>query len=260
MPTLDDLRSCRGVILRATGLGSILGVLPGGGPTLAAFSAYVLEKKLAGSSGRFGQGDIRGVAAPEAANNAAAQTSFIPMLTLGLPANAVMALMIGAMTIQGIAPGPQVMTSNPSLFWGLIVSMWIGNLMLLVINLPLVGIWVQLLKVPYRILFPAIVLFCATGVYVINMSGFEVYLLAAFGIVGVVLSRCGCDPVPLLLGFILGPMLEENLRRAMLITNGDPSIFWQRPISAGFLVVAIALIVLALLPMLSRKRQQVFEE
>jgi TctA family transporter len=237
-----------------------LGVLPGGGPTLAAFSAYVLEKKLAGSSGRFGQGDIRGVAAPEAANNAAAQTSFIPMLTLGLPANAVMALMIGAMTIQGIAPGPQVMTSNPSLFWGLIVSMWIGNLMLLVINLPLVGIWVQLLKVPYRILFPAIVLFCATGVYVINMSGFEVYLLAAFGIVGVVLSRCGCDPVPLLLGFILGPMLEENLRRAMLITNGDPSIFWQRPISAGFLVVAIALIVLALLPMLSRKRQQVFEE
>jgi putative tricarboxylic transport membrane protein len=227
---------------------------------LAAFSAYVLEKKIAGDSGTFGKGDIRGVAAPEAANNAAAQTSFIPMLTLGIPSNAVMALMIGAMTIHGIAPGPQVMTSNPTLFWGLIVSMWVGNLMLLVINLPLVGLWVQLLKVPYRILFPSIVLFCATGVYVIGLSTFEVYLMAAFGIIGLALARCGCDPVPLLLGFILGPMMEENLRRALLITNGDPSIFITRPISAALLAIALLLVVLALLPSLKKKREEVFVE
>jgi len=259
-PTKEDMKASMGAILRATGLGSILGVLPGGGPTLAAFSAYVLEKKIAGENGMFGKGDIRGVAGPEAANNAAAQTSFIPMLTLGIPSNAVMALMIGAMTIHGIAPGPQVMTSNPTLFWGLIVSMWVGNLMLLVINLPLVGLWVQLLKVPYRILFPSIVLFCATGVYVIGLSVFEVYLMAAFGLIGLALARCGCDPVPLLLGFILGPMMEENLRRALLITNGDPSIFVTRPISAGLLLVAAGLIVLAMLPSMSRKREEVFVE
>jgi TctA family transporter len=259
-PTRADLAASGGAILRATGLGSLLGVLPGAGPTLAAFSAYVLEKKIAGPNGQFGRGDIRGVAAPEAANNAAAQTSFIPMLTLGIPSNAVMALMIGAMTIHGIAPGPQVMTSNPTLFWGLIVSMWVGNLMLLVINLPLVGVWVQLLKVPYRILFPAITLFCATGVYVIGLSSFEVYLMAAFGIIGLALARCGCDPVPLLLGFVLGPMMEENLRRALLITNGDPSIFVTRPISAGLLAVSVLLIVLALLPSLKSKRDEVFAE
>ncbi len=260
LPTWTNLKASTSAVLRATGLGSVLGVLPGGGPTLAAFSAYVLEKKIAGTGGRFGQGDIRGVAAPEAANNAAAQTSFIPMLTLGLPSNAVMALMIGAMTIHGIAPGPQVMTQNPKLFWGLIVSMWVGNLMLLVINLPLVGLWVQLLKVPYRILFPAIVLFCATGVYVINLSAFEVYLMAAFGLIGLLLARCGCDPVPLLLGFILGPMMEENLRRALLLTNGDASVFFIRPVSAAFLILAAGLIALALLPTLGRKREQVFQE
>jgi TctA family transporter len=182
------------------------------------------------------------------------------MLTLGLPSNAIMALMIGAMTIHGIAPGPQVMTSNPSLFWGLIVSMWVGNLMLLVINLPMVGVWVQLLKVPYRILFPAIVLFCSTGVYVIGLSVFEVYVMAAFGLIGLALARCGCDPVPLLLGFILGPMMEENLRRALLITNGDVSIFLTRPLSATFLSIAGFLICLALLPSLGRKREQVFQE
>jgi TctA family transporter len=259
-PTKADLKASAGAILRSTALGSALGVLPGGGPTLAAFSAYVLEKKIAGRTGTFGKGDIRGVAAPEAANNAAAQTSFIPMLTLGLPSNAIMALMIGAMTIHGIAPGPQVMTSNPSLFWGLIVSMWVGNLMLLVINLPMVGVWVQLLKVPYRILFPAIVLFCATGVYVIGLSVFEVYVMAAFGLIGLALARCGCDPVPLLLGFILGPMMEENLRRALLITNGDASIFLTRPISAAFLALAAFLVCLALLPTLGRKREQVFQE
>jgi TctA family transporter len=182
------------------------------------------------------------------------------MLTLGLPSNAVMALMIGAMTVHGIAPGPQVMTHNPKLFWGLIVSMWVGNLMLLVINLPLVGLWVQLLRVPYRILFPAIALFCATGVYVINLSTFEVYLMAAFGAIGLALARFGCDPVPLLLGFILGPMMEENLRRAMLITNGDPSIFVMRPVSAAFLFLALLLAVLAFLPKLARKREVVFQE
>ena len=260
MPTRADLKASSGAILRATGLGSLLGVLPGGGPTLAAFSSYVLEKKIAGASGTFGKGDIRGVAAPEAANNAAAQTSFIPMLTLGLPSNAVMALMIGAMSIHGIAPGPQVMTQNPKLFWGLIVSMWVGNLMLLIINLPLVGLWVQLLKVPYRILFPAIVLFCATGVYVIGSSVFEVYLMAAFGVIGLALARCGCDPVPLLLGFILGPMLEENLRRALLITNGDPSIFFVRHLSAAFLALSALLVLLALLPSLKSKRDEVFQE
>lgn len=182
------------------------------------------------------------------------------MLTLGLPSNAVMALMIGAMTIHGIAPGPQVMSQNPTLFWGLIVSMWVGNLMLLVINLPLVGVWIQLLKVPYRILFPAIVLFCTTGVYVIGLSTFEVYLMAAFGAIGLALARCGCDPVPLLLGFVLGPMMEENLRRALLLTNGDPSIFVTRPVSAGFLLLAAGLIALALLPSLGRKRDEVFQE
>lgn len=259
LPTKADLRASIFVILRATGLGSVLGVLPGGGPTLAAFSAYMLEKKIAGVGGKFGEGDIRGVAAPEAANNAAAQTSFVPMLTLGLPSNAVMALMIGAMTIHGIVPGPQVMTQNPSLFWGLIASMWIGNLMLLVINLPLVGVWVQLLKVPYRVLFPMIVLFCATGVFVINLSTFEVCLAAAFCIVGLALARCGCDPVPLLLGFVLGPMMEENLRRALLISNGDASIFITRPVSGGLLAVGLFLIVLAMLPTLKRKRGDVFQ-
>lgn len=259
-PTRADLKASAGAILRATGLGSLLGVLPGGGPTLAAFSAYVLEKKLAGPGNTFGKGDIRGVAAPEAANNAAAQTSFIPMLTLGIPSNAVMALMIGAMTIHGIAPGPQVMTQQPALFWGLIVSMWVGNLMLLVINLPLVGVWGQLLKVPYRILFPAIVLFCATGVYVIGLSVFEVYLMAGFGVIGLALARCGCDPVPLLLGFILGPLMEENLRRALLITNGDASVFVTRPLSATFLGLAAILVLLALLPSLGRRREQVFHE
>jgi len=260
MPTLADFKASAGAIIRGTGLGSILGVLPGGGPTLASFSAYVFEKKISDKNGTFGKGDIRGVAAPEAANNAAAQTSFIPMLTLGLPSNATMALMIGAMTIHGIAPGPQVMTEQPALFWGLIVSMWIGNLLLLVINLPLVGLWVKLLKVPYRLLFPAIVLFCVTGVYVINLSVAEVYMMAAFGLIGIALHRCGCDPVPLLLGFILGPMMEENLRRALLLSAGDTTVFFTRPLSLGLLLVSATLVVISLLPALNRKREEVFVE
>jgi putative tricarboxylic transport membrane protein len=258
MPTFADLKACAGAIARGTGIGAILGVLPGGGPTLAAFSGYVLEKKLSDRDGTFGHGDIRGVAAPESANNAAAQTSFIPMLTLGLPSNATMALMIGAMTIHGIAPGPQVMTQQPELFWGLIVSMWLGNLLLLVVNLPLVGIWVKLLKVPYRLLFPAIVLFCATGVYVINLSVEEVFMMAGFGLVGIALSRFGCDPVPLLLGFILGPMMEENLRRTLLLSAGDMSVFFTRPISLGFLIASALLIAITLMPALGRSRQRVF--
>ena len=258
MPTLADFKVSAAAIMRGSGLGALLGVLPGGGPTLAAFSAYVLEKKISNKQGTFGKGDIRGVAAPEAGNNAAAQTSFIPMLTLGLPSNATMALMIGAMTIHGIAPGPQVMTEQPALFWGLIVSMWVGNLLLLVINLPLVGLWVKLLKVPYRLLFPAIVLFCVTGVYVINLSAEEVYMMAAFGLFGIALHRCGCDPVPLLLGFILGPMMEENLRRALLLSAGDSTIFFTRPLSLALLLVSAGLVAVSLLPALSKKREEVF--
>jgi TctA family transporter len=260
MPTLADLKRACGATLRATGLGSILGVLPGGGPTLASFSAYVLEKKVSDKAGTFGKGDIRGVAAPEAANNAAAQTSFIPMLTLGLPSNATMALMIGAMTIHGIAPGPQVMTEQPALFWGLIVSMWIGNLALLVINLPMIGLWVKLLQVPYRLLFPAIVLFCVSGVYGVNLSTGEVFMMAAFGLFAIALQRFGCDPVPMLLGYILGPMMEENLRRALLLSAGDTTVFFTRPLSLGLLAVSAAMVVVALLPTLSRKRQEVFAD
>lgn len=258
MPTLADFKVSAAAIMRGSGLGALLGVLPGGGPTLAAFSAYVLEKKISNKQGTFGKGDIRGVAAPEAGNNAAAQTSFIPMLTLGLPSNATMALMIGAMTIHGIAPGPQVMTEQPALFWGLIVSMWVGNLLLLVINLPLVGLWVKLLKVPYRLLFPAIVLFCVTGVYVINLSAEEVYMMAAFGLFGIALHRCGCDPVPLLLGFILGPMMEENLRRALLLSAGNSTVFFTRPLSLALLLVSAGLVAVSLLPALSKKREEVF--
>ena len=217
-----------------------------------------MEKKISDKQSTFGSGDIRGVAAPESANNAAAQTSFVPMLTLGIPSNATMALMIGAMTIHGIAPGPQVMSEQPGLFWGLIVSMWVGNLLLLVINLPLVGIWVKLLKIPYRLLFPAIVLFCATGVYVINLSVEEVFMMAAFGLIGMALHRSGCDPVPLFLGFILGPMMEENLRRALLLSGGNTSVFVTRPLSLALLAISLALIAISFLPKLKQKREEVF--
>src|ERR1700675_1641409 len=260
IPTRKDLKDSFPAIVRGTILGSILGILPGGGAVIASFAAYTFEKKIAKDPSRFGRGAIEGVAAPESANNAAAQTSFIPLLTLGIPPNAVMALMVGAMTIHGIQPGPQVMTSNPALFWGLIVSMWIGNLMLVVLNLPMIGMWIKLLTVPYRMLYPAILLFCCIGVYSLSNSVFDVYMTALFGFMGYVLIKLECEPAPLLLGMVLGPLMEENLRRALLISRGDWTVFFTRPLSAVLMATAAFLLVLALLPSLRKKRDEVFVE
>jgi len=260
MPTWPDLKASAGAIGRGTVLGSILGILPGGGAVIAAFAAYTFEKKFSKNPERFGKGAIEGVAAPESANNAAAQTSFIPLLTLGIPPNAVMALMVGAMTIHGIVPGPQVMTKQPELFWGMIASMWIGNLLLIIINLPLVGMWVRLLRVPYRMLYPGILIFCCIGVYSLNNSPFDVMMVALFGLVGYWLMKHDFEPAPMILGFVLGPLMEENLRRAMLIARGDPSTFLTRPISAGLLAISAVLLVLAVLPMIRSKRDEVFVE
>jgi len=239
-----------------------LGILPGGGAAMAAFAAYTREKKtkLAPHEVPFGKGNIRGVAAPESANNAGAQTSFIPLLTLGIPPNAVMALMVGAMTIHNIQPGPQVMTGNPELFWGLIASMWIGNAMLVVLNLPLIGIWIKLLTVPYRWLFPSIVLFCAIGVFSTNNTTFDIWMVGLFGFIGYLFIKLGTEPAPLLLGFILGPMMEEYLRRALLLSRGDWSVLVTRPLSAGLLLAAALLLVAVLLPSVSKKREDVFVE
>jgi TctA family transporter len=259
-PTGDDFRRSWRAVLRGTALGSILGVLPGGGATLSSFAAYALEKKVSRDPSRFGRGAVEGVAAPESANNAGAQTSFIPMLTLGIPGNAVMALMIGALTIHGIQPGPQIMSERPQLFWGMVASMWIGNLMLVIINLPLIGIWVQLLKVPYRFLYLAILLFCGIGVYTVSNSTSAVLLAAFFGVVGFVLMRLDCEPAPMILGFVLGPLMEENLRRAMKIASGDPMIFVQRPISLGLLIAAALLLLVVALPAIRGKREEVFQE
>jgi TctA family transporter len=262
LPTREDFKRMVPAVLRGTGLGALLGILPGGGAVMAAFAAYTLEKKTKLQPGEvpFGKGNIRGVAAPEAANNAGAQTSFIPLLTLGIPPNAVMALMVGAMTIHNIQPGPQVMTSNPELFWGLIASMWIGNLMLIVLNLPLIGIWIKLLSVPYRWLFPSIVLFCAIGVYSTNNNVFDIWMVGLFGVIGYLFIKIGAEPAPLLLGFILGPMMEEYLRRALLLSRGDWTVFVTRPISAGLLVAAVILIVLVLMPSIKAKREEAFVE
>ncbi len=259
-PTGEDFKRMIPAVLRGTTLGSLLGVLPGGGALLAAFAAYTIEKKTKLQAGEvpFGQGNIRGVAAPESANNAGAQTSFIPLLTLGIPPNAVMALMVGAMTIHNIQPGPQVMTSNPELFWGLIASMWLGNLMLVILNLPLIGMWIKLLTVPYRFLFPAIVLFCAIGVYSTNNNTFDIWMVAGFGFIGYLFLKLGCEPAPLLLGFILGPMMEENLRRALLLSRGDWSVFVTRPLSGGLLAAALLLLVIVLLPSVKSKREEAF--
>jgi TctA family transporter len=261
-PNKEDFKRMIPAVLRGTALGSSLGILPGGGALLSAFAAYTIEKKTKLQPGEvpFGKGNIRGVAAPEAANNAGAQTSFIPLLTLGIPPNAVMALMVGAMTIHNIQPGPQVMTSNPQLFWGLIASMWIGNAMLVVLNLPLIGMWIKLLTVPYRWLFPAIVLFCAIGVYSTNNNTFDVWMVGIFGVVGYAFIKLGCEPAPLLLGFILGPMMEENLRRALLLSRGDWSVFVSRPLSAGLLAAALLLIVIVALPSIKAKRAEAFVE
>ena len=259
-PTKKDFSDAWPSVLRGTALGSILGVLPGGGALLAAFATYTMEKKLAGNDGKFGKGDIRGVAGPESANNAGAQTSFIPMLTLGIPPNPVMALMVGAMTIKGIQPGPQVMTANPELFWGLIASMWVGNLMLIILNLPLIGIWIKLLTVPYRFLFPAITMFCCIGVYTLNNNTFDVFMTALFAVIGYLFFKLGCESAPLLLGFILGPMMEENLRRALLLSRGDWTTFVTRPLSSGLLIAAALMLVVVMLPAIKSKREQAFQD
>ena len=260
MPTIADLKASAGAIARGTVLGSILGILPGGGTIIASFAAYTFEKKMSKNPKKFGKGAIEGVAAPESANNAASQTSFIPLLTLGIPPNAVMALMVGAMTIHGIVPGPQVMTKQPDLFWGMIASMWIGNLALVVINLPLVGVWVRLLRVPYRLLFPMIIVFCVVGIYSLNNSPFDVAMTALFGVVGYWLIKHDFEPAPMLLGFILGPLMEENLRRAMLIARGDATVFLTRPLSASLLVLALILLVIAVVPSIRKRRDEVFVE
>jgi len=260
MPTRADLKAAAPAIARGTVIGSIIGILPGAGAIIAAFAAYTVEKRVSKHPERFGRGAIEGVAGPESANNAAAQTAFIPLLTLGIPPNAVMALMVGAMTIHGIVPGPQVMSKQPDLFWGMVASMWIGNLLLVIINLPLVGVWVSLLRVPYRLLYPAILVFCCIGIYSINNSPFDVVMAAAFGLVGYWLIKHDFEPAPMLLGFVLGPLMEENLRRAMLIARGDATVFLTRPISASLLALAAALLVLAALPMLRKRREEVFVE
>ena len=259
-PSKEDFKRMMPSILRGTGIGSLLGVLPGGGAPLAAFAAYSLEKKTSKHSAEFGKGAIEGVAGPESANNAASQTSFIPLLTLGIPPNAVMALMVGAMTIHNIQPGPQVMTSNPALFWGLIASMWIGNLMLIILNLPLIGIWVKMLTIPYRHLYPAILVFCCIGVYTVNNSNFDIFMTAIFGIAGYLFFKLGCEAPPLLLGFILGPMMEENFRRALLLARGDFTTFITRPLSLGLLIAAVALVVIVLLPAVRKTREEAFVE
>ncbi|WP_024301516.1 tripartite tricarboxylate transporter permease [Pseudogulbenkiania sp. MAI-1] len=260
MPSRDDLKRIVAPVLRGTGLGAVLGILPGGGAMLASFASYALEKKVSKNAAEFGNGAIEGVAAPEAANNAGAQTSFIPMLTLGIPSNPVMALMIGAMIIQGIQPGPSVITEQPVLFWGLIASMWVGNLMLLVLNLPLVGLWVKMISVPYHLLYPAILVFCAIGVFSLNNTEFDVYLMAVFGVLGYVFRKLECEPAPLMLGFILGPMMEEFLRRALLLSKGDPMVLVSRPLSATMLVLAVAALAAVLSPVVRKKREEAFHE
>jgi TctA family transporter len=259
-PSGEETRRAIPAAVRGTAIGSLLGVLPGGGALVAAFGAYVIEKKVAADPARFGQGAVEGVAAPEAANNAGAQTSFIPLLALGVPPNAVMALMLGAMTIHGIVPGPKLMIDRPDLFWSMIASMWLGNLMLVVINLPLIGIWVKLLSIPYRWLYPAILIFCCIGVYTVNNAVDDVVIMAVFGIVGYLLPKIGCEPAPMILGFILAPMLEENFRRSLIVSRGNWSIFIEKPICAGFLLLSAVLLLVMVMPAIRQGRDVVFRE
>ena len=260
MPTKQDFLQAAPATIRGTLLGSILGVLPGGGALVSSFASYSLEKRLAKDPSRFGKGAIEGVAGPEAANNAGAQASFIPMLALGIPPNAVMALMIAAMTIHGITPGPKFLADQPTLFWGMVASMWIGNLILVVLNLPLVGLWVKLLKIPYAYLFPMILVFCCVGVYSINYRVFDVFMMAGFGVFGYCLRRIGCEPAPLVLGFILGPMLEEQFRRTLLLSDGSFLVFVTRPLSATLIGVTVLLLVMMALPTLRKGRESAFRE
>ncbi|MCC7273322.1 MAG: tripartite tricarboxylate transporter permease [Alphaproteobacteria bacterium] len=259
-PTREEFRESWPAAVRGTFLGSLVGVLPGGSAALASFAAYALEKKVARDPSRFGKGAIAGVAGPESANNAASQASFIPTLTLGIPANALMALMMGAMQIFGVTPSPRIISEQPAFFWGIVCSMWIGNVMLLIINLPLIGIWVQLLRLPYRLLHPIILLLCCIGVYSLNASSFDVVLMLIFGVLGYLLLKFGCEPAPLLLGFVLGPLMEENLRRALLVSRGDPWVFVERPISAGLLALSALLLVAVLLPALRARREEALRE
>jgi len=260
MPTREDWKRMIAPILRGTAIGSALGILPGSGSILGSFAAYSLEKKISKNSKQFGKGAIEGVAAPESANNAGAQTSFIPMLTLGIPSNPVMALMVGAMIIQGIQPGPSVISEQPALFWGIIVSMWIGNLFLVILNLPMIGLWVRIIMVPYRFLYPAILAFCAIGVFSLNNSEFDIFLMALFGLLGYGFSKLDCEPAPMLLAFILGPLMEEYLRRAMLMSRGDPMVFLRRPISATLLVMALLAMLVIFIPAFSKTREEAFIE
>jgi len=255
-----ELKTAAPAVIRGTLVGSLLGILPGGGAILSSFTAYMIEKKSSRNPESFGKGNLCGVAAPESANNAAAQTSFVPLLTLGIPPNVVLAMMAGAMMIHGIQPGPRVITSNPALFWGVIVSMWVGNLILVLLNLPLVGIWVRLLSVPYRLLYPAILLFCCIGLYSVNNNTFDIGLTALCGLLGYVFHKLECEPAPLILGFVLGPMMEENLRRALLLSRGDPSVFFTRPLSLAFLLMAVAMLIVVALPSIQRKREDAFKE
>ena len=259
-PTREEIRRAVPAALRGTLLGAFLGILPGGGAVLASFAAYTLEKKISRTPGEFGKGAVEGVAAPESANNAGAQTSFIPLLTLGIPSNPVMALMMGAMLIQGIAPGTAILTERPELFWGMVASMWFGNLMLIVINLPLIGIWVRLLQVPYRLLFPCIVVLCCVGAYSVNASTFLILMMGGFALLGYVFGKLGCEGAPFLLGFVLGPLMEENLRRSMVLSFGDPMIFLQRPISLCILIACAALILLIVVPQFRTTREEAFQE
>jgi TctA family transporter len=259
-PSREEIRRATPAVLRGTAIGSLLGILPGGGAVLASFAAYTLEKKVSRHQAEFGQGAVEGVAGPESANNAGAQTSFISLLTLGIPSNPVMALMMGAMLIQGIAPGTAILTDRPELFWGMVASMWVGNLMLVVINLPLIGLWVRLLRVPYRLLFPCIVVLCCVGAYSVNASTFLILMMAGFALLGYIFGKLGCEGAPFLLGFVLGPLMEENFRRSMVLSFGDPMIFLQRPISLGILLASLALIVLIIVPQLRVRRDEAFQE
>jgi TctA family transporter len=260
IPSKDDMRRMVGPILRGTGIGSLLGLLPGGGALLAAFAAYAIEKRVSHPPEGFGGGAIEGVASPESANNAGAQTSFVPLLTLGLPANAVMALMFGALIMQGIAPGPTLISDHPDVFWGVIVSMWVGNVMLLVLNLPLIGIWTRLLTLPFRYLYPAILVFCSIGAFSLGNNVFDLWLLAIFGVAGYIFAKLDCDAAPLIMGLLLGPMMEENFRRAMFLSRGNPVIFVDRPISAALLAVTVVCLVIVALPRISSVREEAFQE
>ena len=260
MPTKEDLKRIAAPILRGTALGSALGILPGSGNILGAFASYSIEKKISKHKEQFGKGAIEGVAGPESANNAGAQTSFIPMLTLGIPSNPVMALMIGAMILQGIQPGPSVITEQPQLFWGIIASMWIGNFFLIVLNLPMIGLWVRMIMVPYPLLFPAILSFCCIGVFSLNNATFDIYLIAISGVLGYIFAKLKCEPAPLLLGFILGPLMEEYMRRALVLSRGDAMTFLNRPISATMLAISAVAIIVVLAPAVRKQRDIALQE